>query len=135
VDATDAADARCEFIRPDGRRCRARPRTGRPYCFAHDPESQEARAAACRAGGQQRSRRAATLPDTEPDAELGTVADVCRFLGRIANGTAKGKIDARVANAVTYTLTSLANAIAKSDLEERLRRVEEQLAADKRSVA
>jgi hypothetical protein len=127
----DDAGVFCAFVRPDGQRCGGRPRTGRRFCFAHDPQSQEARAAACRTGGKRRSQRAATLPESEPDVELRTVADVVGFLGKVVNGVAKGKLDPRVGNSCIYGLATMATAISKSDFEVRLTRIEEQLAQGK----
>jgi hypothetical protein len=64
-----------------------------------------------------------------PDRELRTVGQVCEFLAAVANRTVKGELDVRVSNAATYTLTSLAAALAKSDLEARLLALEERQAA------
>jgi hypothetical protein len=130
----DDAGAFCAFVRPDGRRCRGRPRTGSTLCFAHDPASKEARAAACRTGGKKRSQRAVTLDPDGPDAELKTVADVVRFLAAVVNATAKGRLDSRVANSCIYGLATMAAAISKSDLEQRLAAVERLLAKGKAGV-
>jgi hypothetical protein len=127
----DDAGVFCAFVRPDGQRCRGRARTGRTCCFAHDPESREARAAACRAGGKRRSQRAVTLPEDTPDHPLATVGDVCSFLARVINATSKGQLDVRVCNAVTYAASTLTSALARGDLEQRLAAVEQLLAQPK----
>ncbi len=49
---------RCCHKRDDGTECKAHPRTGRQYCFLHDPESQKKSAAARRAGGVIRGYKA-----------------------------------------------------------------------------
>jgi hypothetical protein len=96
----DDAGGRCAFVRPDGQRCRGRPGAGRPFCFAHDPQSREARAAACRAGGKRRSQKAVTLDPDGPDAELATMAtaisksDFEVRLTRIEEQLAQGKVGA-----------------------------------------
>src|SRR5919199_1636669 len=53
---------RCRYTKPDGSRCKATPRPGRPYCTFHDPGLAHERAEGRRKGGKERSRPAATLP-------------------------------------------------------------------------
>ena len=127
----DGASHRCSFARPDGSRCGANALRGSdpPLCFFHSPDAKRARGEARRTGGRKRSRPAATLPPGEPDAGLGTVAQATAFLARVANATARGVMDPRVTNATVYALSTLVNALLKGDHEERLRRVEEALAA------
>lgn len=108
----------------DGRACTARPQAGSRYCFFHDPEAAEARLEARRAGGRERSRRLVTLPETESDLRLDTVADVTRLLGDTINRVRKGTLDVRVANTVGYLAGVLLRSLEVGDLEDRLARLE-----------
>jgi hypothetical protein len=102
---------------------------GSAFCYFHNPDVAQARRAARQRGGVTRGRRSVVLPADEPDAPLATVADVTAYLGRVANATAKGLLEPKVSNATVYALSTLVNAILKGDHEERLRRVEQALAA------
>jgi hypothetical protein len=119
----------CSHTRRDGSPCRASALPGKDVCLFHDPSSAAARANGRKKGGARAHQPPAVLAGDVPDRELRTVGQVCEFLGVIANRTVKGELDARVANAATYTLTSLAAALAKSDLESRLLALEERQAA------
>jgi hypothetical protein len=57
------------------------------------------------------------------------VAEATAFLGLVANRTARGELDPKVCNATVYAVATLVNAILRGDHEERLRRVEQALAA------
>jgi hypothetical protein len=131
VQVLSGAFRQCETVKADGNRCRARALPNRPHCAFHDETTREAQSAGRRAGGRKRSRPAATFAADTADAGLSTVAEATKFLGRVANATAKGLLDPRVTNAVVYTVATLVNALAKSDLEERIKRIEEQLAQRK----
>jgi hypothetical protein len=119
----------CEFVKRGGERCRARPRAGSAFCFFHDPTAAGERRAARRRGGITRSRRAAVLPETEPDAPLNTVADVVSLLGVTINQTRRGQLDVKVANALSSLTNVLLRGISQGDLEQRLAAVEARLAA------
>ena len=49
---------RCSCIKDDGAPCRANAQTDSELCFFHDPEAADERAAARKAGGLERSRKA-----------------------------------------------------------------------------
>jgi hypothetical protein len=119
----------CSHTRRDGSPCRASALPGKDVCLFHDPSSAAARANGRKKGGARAHQPPVVLAADLPDRELRTVADVVKFLGLVANRCVKGELDCRVANAVTYTLVSLAAALAKSDLEARLLALEERQAA------
>jgi hypothetical protein len=123
-----AGGGTCEFIKPGGERCRARPRTGRPFCFAHDPDSRRERDAARRAGGRVRSRRAAVLPGA-PDVAFASVADVTGLLAATASQVRRGDLDCRLGNCLCYIAATALKALQQGDLEQRLSAIEAQLAA------
>jgi hypothetical protein len=123
---------RCEATKADGSPCRAAALPGRPHCLFHDPDSREARAAGRTAGGKNRSRPAAVLPDG-PDADLSTVPAVVAYLGRIANATAKGQVDPRVSNATVYAVATLLRALQPDDTARQVEELRKELEALKRA--
>ena len=123
---------RCEATKADGSPCRAAALPGRPHCLFHDPGSREARAAGRTAGGKNRSRPAAVLPDG-PDADLSTVPAVVAYLGRIANATAKGQVDPRVSNATVYAVATLLRALQPDDTARQVEELRKELDALKRA--
>jgi hypothetical protein len=126
------ADTRptCSATKRDGSPCRTPALTGKPHCAFHDESVAERRAAGRKKGGVKSHRPPAVLPEDTPDAPLTTISEVCQLLGRVANLVLRGQVDARVANASVYALSTLAGTLAKSDLEQRLARVEQMLAAN-----
>jgi hypothetical protein len=73
------------------------------------------------------------LPSDEPDADLSTVPGVVGCLGRLANSTAKGKVDPKVANSVTYILATLLRAIQPDDTARQVEELRKELEALKRA--
>jgi hypothetical protein len=114
----------CTATKADGTRCDARPRTGSAFCFFHDPNASAARAAARRAGGRERSRKAAVLPPDTPTRSLTSVADVVGLLGETINGVRRGELDPKVSNAVGYLAGLLLRALEQGDIEARLATLE-----------
>ena len=122
----------CEQIKADGSQCRGRALPAHTMCAFHDPTTQEAQAAGRRAGGRKRCQPAAVL-GPGPDVPLATVPDVTAFLGRIANRTARGELDAKASNATVYALSVLLRSFSQGDIEARLAAIEEQLKEKKGS--
>ena len=120
----------CEQVKGDGTQCRGRALPDRPHCAFHDVSTREAQAAGRRAGGRKRCQPAAVL-SPGPDVPLATVPDVTAFLGRIANRTARGELDAKASNATVYALSVLLRSFSQGDIEQRLAAIEEQLRATK----
>jgi len=127
----DGIADRCEFIKSDGTRCQAHPRTGRPYCFAHDPNSRIERDPARRAGGRQRSKRAAVLA-TARDVTFGCVRDVTRLLGETASQVRRGELDVKVANSLFYGASVALRALIPDETGQQIAELREQLTELKR---
>jgi len=127
----DGSADRCSFIKSDGTRCQAHPRTGRPYCFAHDPNSRIERDAARRAGGRQRSKRAAVLA-TAGDVTFGCVRDVTRLLGETVSQVRRGDLDPKIANAVFYGTSIALRALMPDETDQQIAELRDQLAELKR---
>jgi len=119
---TQRSKSFCQNVKSDRGRCRARPVSGSPFCFFHDPAKGQEREAAQRAGGLR--NKLAVLPSTTPDAVLVTGKDVVQLLGKAINQVLRGEIDPKVANAVGYLGGLLMKAIHETELEVRLAALE-----------
>jgi hypothetical protein len=113
----------CLGQRPDGRRCRAWPLRGEPFCLWHSPDREEEAAEARRLGGLRR-RREKTLTGAFDLAALDTVQSIRRLV-EIAAIDSLG-LENSIAR--SRTLISAALAAAKllevGELEERIAALE-----------
>jgi hypothetical protein len=118
-------DGRCQHVKADGTPCRATAQSGSAHCFFHDPSRAEERREARRAGARTRNRR----PDPDPveDVPLGAVADVVVLLGKTINDVRAGRMEAKTGNAVAVLVGQLLAALRGGTLEDRIRRLEEEL--------
>src|SRR5712692_3868249 len=94
---------RCCHKRSDGTGCKAHPRTGKQYCFFHDPASQKKSAAARRAGGVIRGYKAQEvlkLPPNLPALPLQDTSDVVEMFRETVNHFRQGEMDLRSANCI-----------------------------------
>ncbi len=118
----------CDFMKPNGERCRGRARVGSTRCPFHDPALAGQQQAARQAGGRQRSRQLAVLTGAA-DVTFSTVADVTRLIGETVSQVRRGDIDAKIANAIFYGSSVALRALMPDELtrqvEELRRRVEE----------
>jgi hypothetical protein len=113
----------CEFVKPDGTRCRGRAYGG-PYCNFHRPENAGKQQEARSAGGKAVRRRAAVLAELPDDTPLATTKDVTTFLATVARKTARGELDAKIANSVTQTCAVLLRGLEPGEGEELKRRLQ-----------
>lgn len=121
---TEPTSRKCQQIKADGKPCQASARAGSDFCFFHDPDAGAERTAARKAGGIERSRRAAVLPADSPIRNLSTIDDVAALLGETINQTRTGKLDPKVANAIGYLSGMLLKALVQGDLEQRIAELE-----------
>jgi hypothetical protein len=119
-------DGRCQHVKADGTPCRATVQSGSTHCFFHDPSRAEEQREARRAGGRTRNRR----PDPGPveDLPLATVQDVVALLSKTINDVRSGRMEAKTGNAVAVLVGQLLAALRGGTLEDRIRRLEEDLA-------
>ena len=115
---------KCIQFKPDGSRCRANARTGRDYCFTHDPESAAEREAARVSGGRERTRRTNVLSADTPDMSVGTAAHIITLIGDTVNQVRKGELDVSIANSVGYLSGIALKALQRDDVDQRLARLE-----------
>ena len=100
----------CTYVLPDGRLCRATPLRDGPFCFWHDPESEEEAAEARRLGGLRR-RREKALSGAFDFAGLGSIETIRRVLEvatidalGLDNGIARSRVLISAAVAATRLL-------------------------------
>lgn len=116
----------CQYIKTDGEQCQARPLLDDKYCYFHSPNiSQEQRMLASSRGGKARN-----VLKPLPTLELSSMNDVVFLLADTINGTRTGEIPARVANAIGGLSNYLMRAIELTELETRIKKIEEQLERD-----
>ena len=119
---------KCEFQKKNGECCGADAQTGKRVCVFHDPAKVSDGQRARRAGGIARSRPAAVLPSDTPDHPLGNTKEVSAFLADSINQLRRGQLDPRVSNGMGYLTSVLLRALEQGPLEERLAKMEAQLA-------
>ncbi len=123
------ADARqCTATKVDGSPCLARALPGGDRCLFHEPARAAQRDAGRKAGGRQRSKPAAVLPEGTADLPLATMADVLAALGATVNQVRRGTIDTKVGNCVGYLLATVMKALEGSDLARQLDELRRQVA-------
>lgn len=120
--------ASCSHEMPDGGACRATPRRGRPWCFVHDPELAEKRAEARSQGGKarQKSLDAGNPLEDLPDVRLESEQDVLALAGDTITHLRKGWVSPEVARAIGALCTVALKAKDQSQLDTRLKALEEQ---------
>jgi hypothetical protein len=111
----------CAHLKPEGKRCAARPLKDSNLCFFHDPRKQEERDEARSAGG--RKNRPVALPPTTPSVDLRTVEGLVALIEASINEVHRGDIDPKVGNAIGC-LASLQFRLLEHRLEERVANLE-----------
>src|SRR6516165_6650760 len=112
---------RCQGIKPDGQQCKANARTNSSRCFFHDPNAAKEREAARRAGGVERSRRAAVLPPDKPDRPLRNKREVAELLRDTINHILRGELDLKIGYVIGYLASIYRKTISEAEREEQLR--------------
>jgi hypothetical protein len=111
---------KCSELKTDGTPCNGNALAGKAYCWSHDPELAEQRAAGARRGGEARSnaRRAArqwaAIGEQLTSADLPSILKACMF--SVKSGTMEPS-QAQAIAALAKTSVSITNEI---ELEQRL---------------
>jgi hypothetical protein len=116
--------AQCEFIKPDGERCRGRARPS-GLCPFHDPSVEAQRRRGQSRGGRRAHRGAAFVPRGTPHWELRTPAQVREALATLVNMTVRGQLDTKAGNCATYMLATLLRSIEGDELAKRIEQLEQ----------
>jgi len=109
---------RCGATRVDGTPCEARARTGRPFCWAHDPDLADKRDEARREGGHN---------ITGAVAKRSTSARIERAASLVEQAMTqvyKGKLTPAQGQAVASDARALVRLLEVGELNQRLLRLE-----------
>jgi len=120
-------------------KCKAKTKAGKPcsraalpgsdYCYVHDPAlSKERSAQASQAARSARPR--AVLPDGIEIPLLDRLEKLAPFITEQIRAVLTGQVDVKVSNSAAYWTGLLIRVLEKTDLEERIRRLEVQLGLD-----
>jgi len=122
----------CRAIKRDGTPCNAPPCKGLDYCFHHSKErraeAEAARRKATEAARQKRLQEKSTRPKgVLKRVRLNNLDDVRRLLASVITEFREGKITADDARVTAYVANILIGAIKDSDIESRLRELEDRI--------
>lgn len=112
----------CQAIRADGKRCQGSRRTGKKFCFRHDPEAAVERKASCRAGAislHSKREKTKVLPAETPDRPIRSTTDTAKLLEETINQVSRGEIEPRISNAIGYLASIMLRAMEQSNMEKR----------------
>ena len=117
-------EKRCQGITKAGASCPRRAMTGGKYCHLHDPSLAETRRAqASQAARAARPRRVASATLDIPC--LDTLNRLPSFITGQIRAVLTGRIDPKVSNSAAYWMGLLIRVLEKTDLDERILRLEE----------
>jgi len=129
----------CEYIKGDGQRCKAPAVDGAGRCISHttEPKYIEVRTKArSRGGSAVRSRLEATPGDVErhkpADSQEGALEAQLVAIGAMRSMLESDPHNLRVAAALSLASRRLSQQLISTDLDQRLRAVEEELKKRKR---
>ena len=104
---------RCEALKGDGSRCRARAMEGYQWCYSHRPDLAEERSRNARRGGKAGGRGRSSLSET---------AEAKRWIKGLVSQLLRGDVQRDVATACFMGLNVMARYI---EVERRLKETEE----------
>jgi len=110
----------CTYLKSDGSQCEANAMKESPFCFSHNPDTQQEKHLATVKGGENSRSVELNLPP----AELQNPEHVVRMLGDTINGVRSGEIPPNIANTVGYLAGHLLKAMEVANFAGRLELVE-----------
>lgn len=111
---------KCQFVKSDGQECMAHPMKDSDFCFTHNPEMEAERRLAVSNGGSAPRKAYEALPEVK----IQNAKDVATLLSMTISEVRAGTVELRVANCIGYLSGHLLKAFEISDLEGRLKEVE-----------
>jgi hypothetical protein len=122
------AEQVCRALRRDGLACRAPARSAAGYCLSHDPERIEqlhdARSRGAVSAGRLRALKGRRR-------KLESAGALTKFMGGLIQDILDQSVDVDTARAVTYAVAVQRQLIERSDLEQRIARIEREQAQDR----
>lgn len=105
--------------------------SGSRYCFFHDPKRQAERRAAQSKGGKNALARKCSEPLDLPDVSLTSARDVLGLVSDTISRLRRSEMDRTVCSTVGYLCQTVLKPIEQSEFEDRLDRIERELALNK----
>jgi len=118
----------CEYRKQTGQRCRAKAMRGVTLCVSHNPDAVELKRAAVAKGGRNRKVPKRALRPQQP-VRINSLDDVGALLLSTLEDLRNGKLDADLARSIGYLAGVTAKVLETVDLSQRVRALEESLAA------
>jgi len=109
----------CKATTSTGEPCQAPSQRDSDFCFHHDPSQAPARAEARKRGGRH-SHGLQMDPDSIPDIQITSVADVLELLSVAATDILLSKPSLSRARAICYLSTACLKALETGELEGRI---------------
>lgn len=97
--------------------CRAWALTDKDYCYAHDPEGEEARIESARRGGLVKQIR---IEHALEAVDVNTPKDVVKLLTVTINEVREGKIPLQIANTIGFLTGHLLRAFEVAEMDKKL---------------
>lgn len=117
----------CQSIKNNKKKCNARAMHGSTFCFSHNPSEKDRKHEAVTKGGRSRKNIELNLLPLKIDS----IHDVKELLIETINEIRGGKMQPKVANSIAYLSISLIKILEVSEVEERIKRLEEQVTKGK----
>jgi hypothetical protein len=113
----------CQYVMPDGRKCRSSPLRGEDFCLFHSPDHEEEATEARRLGGLRR-RKEKTLAGAYEFQGLSSVPDIRRLLEIATMDTLALENSVARARTLAYLGQTALRCLEVGELEERLAMLE-----------
>jgi hypothetical protein len=115
---------KCKHIKKDGEKCKANAMQN-GYCFLHNPDISEEEKQLVRVKGGENN--IVLIGEIIPPRSIRTNSDIVELLEDVINRVGQGELDVRTANTIGYLAGVSQKAIRETEIEDRLKRIEESL--------
>jgi len=115
---------KCKHIKNNGEECKANAMDN-GYCYLHNPDIPEGQKQLARVKGGENN--IVLVGDVMPVKNVKTNKDIVDLMEDVINRVKQGTLDIRVANTIGYLAGVSQKAIKETEVEERLKRIEDSL--------
>lgn len=115
---------KCKHIKDNGEGCNANAMDN-GYCYLHNPDIPEEQKQLARIKGGENNL--VLVGDIMPVTSIKTNKDIVDLMESVINRVKQGTLDIRIANTIGYLAGVSQKAIKETEVEERLKRIEEML--------
>jgi hypothetical protein len=122
---------RCHGTNAKGQPCGSRATLDSGYCFFHDPKKKAKRKAAQSKGGKNALVRQRPEPLDLPDVSLTSAHDVLDLMSDTISKLRRREMDRAVCSTIGYLCQVVLKSIEQSEFEDRLDKIERELASQK----